>query len=920
MISLISITRKSFRIHLGGLVLVSIALTGCGGGGRSPDTPPPQDTTPPYLVSSNISEGAVDVPVNTKISFTMSEAVECDNYTTIGNSRYPLPCTISDPTSPFLGTETINGAVVEFIPNPPLVAYTHYKLRLHVYLTDLSGNRYDPCALKTQNCFSLNFSTGSADGQPIPAPTISSLSTSSGAIGSIVTIVGSNFNVTHPLRPIFEVKFNGIVGVVQTNSATSIRVKVPAGATTGPISVETGGGVATSAINFTIVPDVLGGVPSITSFNPIMGVAGAATPIYIYGNNFSTIPENNIVNFGSQAATVTSASGDGKTLVVLVPLGATTGPITVQTASGSAVSANNFVIGDPLAPTITSFVPASGPVGTRVTIYGTNFGPTIATNSVRFNGTFGQVLSGGVNGYIWATVPAGASSGLIAVSTTKGTAVSSTSFTVDAPVPPTVNTVAISPAALSFGSITVGNGSRLGVTLTNTGTTSLKISGASVSGSADFTFQLNGCYGYNNMLIAYDTLAPGMSCPFEFLFYPTWAGSSSATFSFTSSGKQHTVNLSGVGVASLVPVASLSQSALTFGTVVPGSSSTVQTVTLSNTGTAPLNLFGITLNGEFAQSNTCGTSLAAGASCSIGVSFMPRPLSGPLMSNKKFEALNIFSNSADSPHQVLLNGTVDLGVTGQVAIYTRASYPVDSVYVDDVWVGGNIKFGAQNTCGGIGAITVTLAPGTHKVTAFDSVLTIQPANINVLAGGCAVYEIIGNSSCLAPNVLLYGNCYPPSTPACSLPQVLQGGVCITPTPAPGGTGVVTGTGKAGTFISTGAGTGAQNCISIDFRKGVGGLSDTQTIKNNCAYEVYVMRCHSPSPLPGTADTECNGASAFNLGKFYQQFHWIHPGEVQDNQYSMPPETTIWFGACSGGKNPLLPSGKEVSITGDYVCN
>jgi hypothetical protein len=79
------------------------------------------------------------------------------------------------------------------------------------------------------------------------------------------------------------------------------------------------------------------------------------------------------------------------------------------------------------APTVTSFTPTSGPVGTSVTITGTNF--TGAT-AVKFNGTAATTFTVNSSTQITATVPSAATSGTISVTTPSGTGTSSGSFTV----------------------------------------------------------------------------------------------------------------------------------------------------------------------------------------------------------------------------------------------------------------------------------------------------------------------------------------------------------------------------------------------------------------------------------------------------------------------------------------------------------
>src|SRR5207253_10591347 len=75
-----------------------------------------------------------------------------------------------------------------------------------------------------------------------------------------------------------------------------------------------------------------------------------------------------------------------------------------------------------------------------------------------------------------------------------------------------------------------------------------------------------------------------------------------------------------------LPVVELSPAQLDFGNV-PLNTTASQTIMLTNNGTATLNITGTSVSGtsssDFSESNNCGTTLAAGASCSIAVTFKP---------------------------------------------------------------------------------------------------------------------------------------------------------------------------------------------------------------------------------------------------------------------------------------------------------
>jgi Abnormal spindle-like microcephaly-assoc'd, ASPM-SPD-2-Hydin len=103
------------------------------------------------------------------------------------------------------------------------------------------------------------------------------------------------------------------------------------------------------------------------------------------------------------------------------------------------------------------------------------------------------------------------------------------------------------------------------------------------------------------------------------------------------------------------PTASLGVASLTFSSQTVGALSAAQTLTLTDTGTGPLNITSITIGGtnssDFAETNTCGTSVAAKANCMISVTFTPTA------SGTRSASIAITDNAPGSPQTIGLSGT-----------------------------------------------------------------------------------------------------------------------------------------------------------------------------------------------------------------------------------------------------------------------
>jgi hypothetical protein len=134
------------------------------------------------------------------------------------------------------------------------------------------------------------------------------------------------------------------------------------------------------------------------------------------------------------------------------------------------------------------------------------------------------------------------------------------------------------------------------------------------------------------------------------------------------------------------PMASLSTTSLTFSQQNMGSTSASQNVTLSNTGNALLSISSIALGGtnpgDFAQTNTCASSVAAGATCAISVTFAPQA------TGSRSALLSITDNAGGSPHTVHLTGTALPPATspGTYAVSVLAASGNDSHSLDSLQV------------------------------------------------------------------------------------------------------------------------------------------------------------------------------------------------------------------------------------------
>ena len=256
----------------------------------------------------------------------------------------------------------------------------------------------------------------------------------------------------------------------------------------------------------------------------------------------------------------------------------------------------------------------------------------------------------------------------------------------------------LSQASLGFPDEPVGTTSPTQlVTLSNAGNAPLNISGIAATG--DFA-QNNNCGAI---------LAVNAGCTITVKFTPTATGNRTGALTVTDNaanvaGSTQTVHLSGNGLT--VPVVTLSTNTLTFGSQAIGSTSAAQGVTLSNAGSAPLIISNVAQTGNFAQINNCGTSVAAGSSCLINVTFTPGA------SGNLFGSITITDNAAGSPQTIALSG---VGAAATFAIGSLSGTPSvpagqTASYAISVTSSGAFSQAVTLSCSAPATISCVVAP------------------------------------------------------------------------------------------------------------------------------------------------------------------------------------------------------------------
>ena len=439
------------------------------------------------------------------------------------------------------------------------------------------------------------------------------------------------------------------------------------GATAGSITVTNSDGVnATEAVTGTGVQAGISVTPGSASFGSVVTGNTSSQTIQIKNSG------NANLTISQAAASGAGFSVSGMTLPMTLTPGQS-GSMTVQYAPQAAGSTSGTVSISSNAPNSPASVALSG-TGTAATSTMTlspasvsfgnvNLGSSATqnvqlTNTGNSSVTVTQVAASGTGITVsGATTPLtlapsqtvaltvnyapttnGATAGSITVTNNGG--VSATDAVTGTGVQAGLN---ITPTSVSFGSVVSGNTNSQTVQLKNSGTASLTISQATVTGSG---LSLTG-------LSLPLTLAPGQSGNFNVQYAPQGSGNVSGAVSIVSNAPNSpaSVALSGTGIAATYTI-SLNPGSLSFGNVTDGSSA-AQGFTVTNTGNSNVAISGMSLTGTgySLQSGAGAVTLSPNQSTSVSVQF------APAVAGSANGGVNIVSNATGSTSSVSLSGT-----------------------------------------------------------------------------------------------------------------------------------------------------------------------------------------------------------------------------------------------------------------------
>ena len=311
---------------------------------------------------------------------------------------------------------------------------------------------------------------------------------------------------------------------------------------------------------------------------------------------------------------------------------------------------------------------------------------------------------------IFTPTASGTRTGTLTIVTGAGTLTASLTGIGTAPA-----TDALAPLSLSFRPQLLGTASAAQtVTLTNSGDVALTLINAQIT-SGDFS-AINTC---GNSLSGHST------CTISVVYQPKNVGAETGVLVVADQYRTQNVALNGTGLApagvSLTPTSGVS-----FPATAIGSSSSSQTVTLTNNGDLPLSITSLGSSGDFGMiaGSTCGTSLAAKSACTMQLVFTPT------VGGARTGTLTVVSSAPNSPQTIPLSGSgVDFSLTPNGATSETVTSGQIAGFPMVLSSAAGVPGSATLTCLGMPASTTcTMSPSSADLGASTQIV------VNVATG------------------------------------------------------------------------------------------------------------------------------------------------------------------------------------------
>jgi hypothetical protein len=276
----------------------------------------------------------------------------------------------------------------------------------------------------------------------------------------------------------------------------------------------------------------------------------------------------------------------------------------------------------------------------------------------------------------------------------------------------------VSPSLLSFGTVALGTTSiTIPITVTNVGNSALRLTSA----VTDAPFSIAG-------QVCQSPLAWLANCEIPVVFAPTAPGQQTGQVAIQTevSPAKLVVAVTGTAVAPSIQVtpASLNFSAQALGTTLAA-----QTVTISNTSGVLALLGSVTASGPFTATSQCGATLAAGANCSVTVTFTPTAI------GQQTGSLTVSDDGTGGPQTIALSGSG----AAVLSVSPQAGQPASAT----VAAGGVATYALVLNAGpgfaGTGAVSCSGAPQNASCT-------VDPASVSLAAGGTQNFSVTVTTS------------------------------------------------------------------------------------------------------------------------------------------------------------------------------